>query len=145
MKYLKLFETFDFGYEIPMTNSPIKDKWDKIEYTIKDRLIDLDDSGYTIAVNPVLFFSSNMISIEITIPSPKEELFNILKPYDVIDIKEDLLALISDIESNEFYLKEYRIQSSSDFRSYTFDNKISNFDDVISTKVNSIELVFVIK
>ncbi len=145
MKYIKLFESFDFGYDIPMANSPIKEKWNRFKDIIQDRLIDLDDKGFHIEVNNRRYFSANLIVVNISLSNKMKNWIS----YDIKDIKDDLIALTSDIEKEKFILHNYTIHSSTDFRSYTFDvktyggiNDIEHTLEFLGTEINKIELVF---
>jgi len=145
MKYLKLFESFDFGYDISNWYSSRKEKWDIFKDIIQDRLVDLDDRGFTIETNNRMYFSSNLVVVNISLPNKMKNWI----PYDISDIKDDLMALKLDIESEKFILHSYSINSASDFRNYTFDvktygsiNDIEHTLEFLGTKINKIELVF---
>ena len=88
MKYIKLFETFVEGE----SNSVEYDE-DELYDTIKDRLAELDDRGYTIRI------SGCTDELDIDIYYGAEENKKIFKSSDIID---DALTLISVLSESRF-------------------------------------------
>jgi hypothetical protein len=96
MKYIKLFEDFDFDDDVKSLNSDIKD----IELYCKDILLELEDIGFRVKIISIPFWDrqKNNFHIEIFIRNKnkfKEE-----------DISDTIYSLDEYLKTQGFYREE---------------------------------------
>lgn len=143
MKHLKLFDNFLFDpYNVHKFDTPIKISTN-IQDIIKGRLIDLDDKGYTIDVR---VSGSDILGIEIYIDKDPSAMFRVNTPFEIDDIKDDVMSLVSELEVNNMKFDQFTIQSVRDHRNYTFDSNQYDpnlmLEKLTEKKITRLELIF---
>jgi hypothetical protein len=148
MKHLKLFDNFLFDpYNVNKFDTPDKISTN-IQDIIKGRLIDLDDKGYTIDVRISGSESrkSDLLGIEIYIDKDPSAMFRVNTPFEIDDIKDDVLSLVSELEVNNMKFDQFTIQSVRDHRNYTFDSNQYDpnlmLEKLTEKKITRLELIF---
>lgn len=138
MKHIKKFESFSINYLSPGYSKQID-----LENIIQDRLQELDDKGYAIIVN----IGNTLSQITILKPSHRWDKnssdYGKLGGFQVSDIKNDLVSLISELEANRivlttFHYKECGCVGTEILR----NNNIS--PDVLSSKLDELDKVEII-
>ncbi len=98
MKYIKLFEAFDIDYSVVEYHEGIFN-------LVKDRLLELDDSGYGVYING----SDDILTVVIIYG---EKNASDKQSFKSSDVKEDCLSLISELDDHKLLLNRFFISTS---------------------------------